>query len=50
MIYFNEEKNVGFIRTEAGDRVQVLRDDFVGDAPVGRCGGLEVEFRLVDGV
>jgi hypothetical protein len=49
MIYFNEEKNVGFIRTEAGDRVQVLRDDFIGDAPVGRCGGLEVEFRLVDG-
>ena len=49
MIYFNEEKDVGFIRTEAGDRVQVLRDDFLDGAPEGRCGGLEVEFRLVGG-
>jgi hypothetical protein len=49
MIYFNEEKNVGFIRAEGGDRVQVVRDDFLDGAPVGRCGGLEVEFRLVGG-
>jgi cold shock CspA family protein len=49
MIYFNEEKGVGFIRTDDGDRVQVVRDDFLDGAPIGRCGGLEVEFRLVGG-
>jgi cold shock CspA family protein len=48
MIYFNEEKDVGFIRTEDGARVQVVRGDFVGHAPVGRCSGLEVEFLLTE--
>jgi cold shock CspA family protein len=46
MIYFNEEKHLGFIRTEEGDRVQVVRDDVLEEAPVGRCAGLVVEFRL----
>jgi cold shock CspA family protein len=47
MIYFNEEKDVGFIRTDDGERIQVLRSGFLpGQAPVGRCGGLPVEFRL----
>jgi cold shock CspA family protein len=50
MIYFNEEKDVGYIRSDEGERVQVLRDDFLpGQAPVGRCNGLEVEFSLSDG-
>jgi cold shock CspA family protein len=50
MIYFNEEKDVGYIRSDEGERVQVLRDDFLpGHAPVGRCNGLEVEFSLRDG-
>lgn len=50
MIYFNEEKDVGYIRSDEGERVQVLRDDFLpGQAPVGRCNGLEVEFSLADG-
>jgi cold shock CspA family protein len=50
MIYFNEEKDVGYIRSDEGERVQVLRDDFLpGQAPTGRCNGLEVEFSLVDG-
>jgi cold shock CspA family protein len=49
MIYFNEEKDVGYIRSDEGERVQVLRDDFLpGHAPVGRCNGLEVEFSLGD--
>ena len=50
MIYFNEEKDVGFIRTDAGDRVQVIRGDFLDQAPVGRCSGRVVEFRLRDDV
>jgi hypothetical protein len=50
MIYFNEEKDVGYIRSVEGERVQVVRDDFLpGQAPVGRCNGLEVEFSLGDG-
>ncbi len=48
MIYFNEEKHVGFIRTDEGDRVQVVRDDFLEEAPVGSCAGLVVEFRLTE--
>jgi cold shock CspA family protein len=49
MIYFNEEKHVGFIRTDEGDRVQVVRNDFLEEAPVGRCAGRVVEFRLTEG-
>ncbi len=50
MIYFNEEKDVGYIRSEDGERVQVVRDNFLpGQAPVGRCNGLAVEFSLSDG-
>jgi cold shock CspA family protein len=49
MIYFNEEKHIGFIRTDDGERIQVLRSGFLpGQAPVGRCGGLPVEFSLSD--
>ena len=50
MIYFNEEKDVGYIRSDEGERVQVLRDNFLpGQVPVGRCNGLEVEFSLSNG-
>ena len=48
MLWFNEEKNHGFIRTEEGERLYVDREGFLpGDAPVGRCAGLDVTF-LVD--
>lgn len=50
MIFFNEEKHTGFIRTAEGERLQVTREGFVaGKAPVGRCSGLAVEFRVSDG-
>jgi cold shock CspA family protein len=51
MIFFNEDDGYGFIRTEEDERLRVLRDGFVHAAPVGRCGGLEVQFsvREVDG-
>ena len=45
MIWFNEEKDHGFISTEQGERLLVNGDAFVpGERPVGRCAGLVVEF------
>ena len=45
MLWFNEEKNHGYIRTEEGERLYVDREGFLpGDAPVGRCAGLDVTF------
>jgi cold shock CspA family protein len=45
MLWFNEEKGHGFIRTEEGERLLVERSGFVGGkAPVGRCAGLPVAF------
>ena len=44
MLWFNEEKNVGAIESDDGERFSVLRDDFVDGAPVGRCAGSPVTF------
>jgi hypothetical protein len=45
MIFFNEETGVGFIRTDEGERLYVPRTSFLpGQAPVGRCSGMVVEF------
>jgi len=51
MIFFNEADDYGFIRTDDDERILVRRTGFVDAAPVGRCGGLDVEFsvREVDG-
>jgi len=47
MLWFNEEKDYGFISTEEGERLYVHRTGFVdGLAPEGRCAGLEVSFRV----
>jgi hypothetical protein len=47
MIWFNEAKDYGFIRTEDGERLHVERDGFVdGAAPVGRCAGLPVKLTV----
>jgi cold shock CspA family protein len=46
MIFFNEAENYGFIRTEEDERLLVRRTGFVDAAPVGRCGGLDVEFTV----
>jgi hypothetical protein len=47
MLWFNESKDYGFIRTEGGERLQVDRDGFVdGAAPVGRCAGLPVHLTV----
>ena len=40
MLFFNEEKDYGFIRTAEGERIAVNRAGFLpGEAPVGRCAG-----------
>ena len=50
MLWFNEVKNFGFIRTEEGERLYVHRDGFVpGHAPVGSCVGLVVLFEVEEG-
>jgi cold shock CspA family protein len=51
LIWFNEKKNYGFIRTEEDERLYVHRSGFApGQAPVGRCAGLKVTFdRLENG-
>jgi cold shock CspA family protein len=45
MLFFNQEKGGGFIRTEEGERLYVDRTSFLpGEAPDGRCAGLKVTF------
>jgi hypothetical protein len=49
MIFFNEVKDHGAIRTEEGERLVLQRGGFLpGQAPVGRCAGLPVEFDVDD--
>jgi len=48
MLWFNETKNFGFIRTDDGERLYVHRDGFLPDeAPVGNCDRLIVQFEIV---
>ncbi|TML84900.1 MAG: cold shock domain-containing protein [Actinobacteria bacterium] len=45
MIWFNEEKGFGFIRTDDGERLYVDRTGFEPDGPpVGRCAEKPVSF------
>ena len=46
MLWFDEAKDYGFIRTEDGERLYVQRDGFLNGAPVGRCAGLEVHLNV----
>jgi cold shock CspA family protein len=49
MAWFNEEKGHGYITTDAGERIYVSQDGFAeGNAPKGRCAGLEVEFDVTE--
>jgi hypothetical protein len=52
MLWFNEAKDVGALRTDEGDRIDVPGTAFLpGEKPLGRCGGKVVEFeRLERGV
>jgi cold shock CspA family protein len=49
LIWFNEEKDHGYIRTEEAERLFVAGLGFEGGRrPQGRCGGLVVEFEVKD--
>ena len=52
MLFFNQTKGAGFIRTEEGERLYVHRDGFLpGSPPEGRCAGKKVTFEreAIDG-
>ena len=47
MLWFNEEKDHGYISTESGERLYVPGTGFAGGVrPKGRCAGLAVTFRV----
>jgi hypothetical protein len=49
MLWFNEVKDHGFIRTEEGERLSVLGPAFAnGGRPVGRCAEAPVSFEIDD--
>ena len=49
MLFFNEEKDYGFIRTADGERIAVNRAGFLpGEVPIGRCAGLPVQLTPVE--
>jgi cold shock CspA family protein len=50
MLWFNHAKQLGFIRTEDGERLPVGLDAFLpGQLPGERCAGVEVVFERQDG-
>ena len=47
LLWFNEARQDGVIRTESGEDVVVLGRAFPGGSgPVGRCGGTPVRFEV----
>jgi hypothetical protein len=49
MLWFNETKDLGALRTEEGDRVDVSGAAFLaGEKPLGRCAGRMVEFERAE--
>jgi cold shock CspA family protein len=47
MLWFNETKDLGFIRTEEGERLSVLGPAFAGgERPKGRCASAPVTFEI----
>jgi cold shock CspA family protein len=50
LLWFNETKGFGFIRTEEDERLYVDRSGFCpGQVPVGSCAGTKVALRRVNG-
>ena len=50
MVWFNNDKDFGFITTTAGERLHVAGRAFRnGGRPEGRCAGLQVTFLAIDG-
>lgn len=49
MLWFNEDKDFGFISTDEGERLYVHGTGFArGGPPNGRCAGLAVSFHVMD--
>jgi hypothetical protein len=45
MLWFNEDKDAGALRTDDGDRIEIPGTAFSdGEKPVGRCAGKLVDF------
>jgi hypothetical protein len=50
MLWFNVAKDLGALRTDDGERIDVPGTAFSsGEKPVGRCAGKAVEFECVVG-
>lgn len=50
MLWFNEEKDLGALQTDDGERIEVPGNAFAaGEKPVGRCAGRVIEFEAVAG-
>jgi len=50
MLWFNATKDLGALRTDGGERIDVLGTAFgAGQKPTGRCAGKAVEFDSVSG-
>ena len=49
MLWFNVAKDLGALRTDDGERVDVSGSAFLpGEKPVGRCAGKAIEFQPID--
>ena len=50
MLWFNIAKDLGALRTDAGERIDVPGNAFLpGEKPTGRCAGKAIEFVARDG-
>jgi CspA family cold shock protein len=50
MLWFNAAKDLGALRTDDGERMDVPGAAFMpGEKPVGRCAGKAIEFELLGG-
>jgi hypothetical protein len=50
MLWFNEAKDLGALRTDDGVRIELPGTAFLpGEKPVGRCAGRVVEFESLEG-
>jgi cold shock CspA family protein len=50
MLWFNEEKDHGFIETDEGERLYVHGSGFEGGVRLhGPCAGIPVQFTIEDG-
>ena len=50
MLWFNTVKDLGALRTDDGERIEIPGAAFSpGEKPIARCAGKPVEFEEVDG-